>query len=297
MTSYGKVYGYKQEYKKRFLSVKKAVAPGEGGSERAFRSVQRVRSRRSSEAIWCLRRSAMGRFLALFVFAVSLCTVIPTALLGSTNGCPAPMEKRVYSERAQGKEFVNTYAITEGPSEYHVTIVSLSTDGRPRITKQLHLDKNYATLEWVYRDYLEGIDLHAVREGNTIRLEGKNRGREVKKTYTIDSLPWRQQFPLDLERFVKSDQDKELFWSIGTNDPADMKIAKFVARKEGGDVVSVNGSNIPVIRVHITFAGALSIVWKADAWHRDDDGEFVRFNSGKAPGYPMTVVEMVSEKR
>ncbi len=121
--------------------------------------------------------------------------------------------------------------------------------------------------------------------------------RQVKKTYTIDSLPWRQQFPLDLERFVKSEQEKELFWSIGTNGPADMKIAKFVARKEGGDVVSVNGSDMPATRVHITFAGVLSIVWKADAWHRKDDGKFVLLKSGAAPGHPTTVVEMVSEER
>jgi hypothetical protein len=118
----------------------------------------------------------------------------------------------------------------------------------------------------------------------------------VKKTYIVDSLPWRQQFPLDLEMFVKPDQESALFWSIGTNGPADMKIAKFVAMKKENDVVRVNGSYVSATRVHITFAGALSIVWKADAWHRDDDGKFVRFNSGAAPGYPLTVVEMVSEE-
>jgi hypothetical protein len=215
-------------------------------------------------------------------------------LMGS--GGTAFGEFRVYRERAQGLEYVNTYQIQENGSGFFVTIVSRLGE-QLHIQKKLWLDNTYATLKWSYEDFTENIDISAFREGNTIRLEGVDRGKHVEKIYEIDSLPWKQQIPLDLERFAKSNQNSMLFWAIGTNGPADMRIAKFIATKRGNDPILINGEDTEAVCVRVSLAGLLSLIWHGDSWHRLSDGMFMLFDSSAAPGYPPTVVELISGTR
>jgi hypothetical protein len=189
---------------------------------------------------------------------------------------------------------MNTYRIQEYGSGFIVTIVSMLEE-QIRIRKKLWLDNTYATIKWSYQDLLENIDIFAVREGDTIHLTGINRGKEVEKVYTIDSLPWKQQFPLDLERFATSSEDSIEFWAIGTNGPADMRIAKFMASKEESDPIQHNGKKTDALQVRVSFAGILSAIWHGVSWHRISDGRFVLFDSSAAPGHPPTKVELVSE--
>jgi hypothetical protein len=205
-------------------------------------------------------------------------------------------EFRVYRERAQGLEFLNTYQIQDNDTGFLVTIISHLGE-QIRIQKQLWLDRTYATLKWSYEDFTENINITAVRKGNTIVLEGVNRGKQVEKVYEIDSLPWKQQIPLDLEGFVKSNQNSMLFWAIGTNGPADMRIAKFIATKRGNDPILIDGKDTEAVHVRVSLAGLLSILWHGDSWHRVSDGRFMLFDSSAAPGYPSTVVELISGAR
>jgi hypothetical protein len=210
------------------------------------------------------------------------------------GGCSAFGESRIYRELVRGMEYVNTYRIQENGSGFIVTIVSRLGE-QIRIQKKLWLDHTYATMKWSYQDLLENIDIFAVREGDTIRLTGMDRGEQVEKVYKIDSLPWKQQFPLDLERFATSSEDSIEFWAIGTNGPADMRIAKFMARKEKSDPIQYNGERTDALQVRVSFAGILSVIWHGVSWHRVSDGRFVLFDSSAAPGHPPTKVELVSE--
>jgi hypothetical protein len=229
------------------------------------------------------RRNPTGLLLTCIVTTAFLCLVISTA----------NAETRTYRVRDEKTEFVSTYHIEEEDSGTFVTIVSFFQD-RLLIRKELWLDRSLATVRWKYRNITEGIELDAVRRGNTIHLTGINRGREVDRLYKIDSLPWKQQFPLDLEGFVQSRHDSIQFWAIGTRGPADMRIAKFVASKEEDGHIRMNGREIDVLRVRVSFAGLLSVIWHGDAWHRRSDGRFVRFHSSAAPGHPPTLVELLS---
>jgi len=221
-------------------------------------------------------------------------TLILFIFLSMGSGSTAFGEFRVYRELVQGLEYVNTYQIQQNGSGFLVTIVSHLGE-QIRIQKKLWLDQTYATLKWSYEDFTENINITAFREGNIIRLAGVNRGKQVNKVYEIDSLPWKQQIPLDLEGFAKSDQDSLLFWAIGTNGPADMKIAKFIATKSGNDPIRIDGESTETVRVRVSLAGLLSIIWHGDSWHRISDGRFMLFDSSPAPGYPSTVVKLVSE--
>ncbi len=142
----------------------------------------------------------------------------------------------------------------------------------------------------------DDIDIIAYREGNTIRLFGIHRGKPVEKIFKIDAEPWKQQFPMDFEKFVLSQKESIKFWAIGTNGPAAMKTAKFVASKKEKAHVNVNGQERATVRVRVSFPGLLSCIWHGDSWHRLSDGKYIRFKSVGAPGHPPTTMEIQSEQ-
>jgi hypothetical protein len=201
---------------------------------------------------------------------------------------------RVYKEKTPNSEYVNFYQIEENDTGFFVTIISKLGD-KVHVYKELWLDENYATLRWHYQNHTEKIDISAFRDGNVIRLSGINRGRQVDRMYEIDSLPWKQQFPLDMEGFVTSELESIKFWAIGTHGPADMRIAKFIASKKGRTRIRVNGEHADTMHIHVSFAGVLALIWHGDAWHRLSDGMFLLFNSASAPGHPPTIVELLRE--
>jgi hypothetical protein len=225
-------------------------------------------------------------------------TLLITTLLALSRTASADtlVETRVYRKWAAERKYLNTYHIERNGKELFVRILSHFGE-QIHIQKELWLDQNYATLKWKYRDMKEGIDIFAQRDGNTIWIRGINRGRKVDKTYRIDSLPWKQQFPFDLEQFIRSDQDSLMFWSIGVDGPANMKIAKLVARKKESGTVRVNGEETEAIRVSVSFTELLSLIWHGDAWHRVSDGRFIYFKSSSAPGHPPMIFEMLEEKK
>jgi hypothetical protein len=207
---------------------------------------------------------------------------------------------RVYREVSEGRAFVNTFTMEPlhgcpyipGGEGTYVSIVSRER-GREHKFKELWLDEKLATVRWHYRHRERGTDLTARREGNTILLEGSHEGEEVQRRFEIDELPWRQQFPLDLERFARSDRQSTRFWAIGTDGPAGLKTAKFIAVKKERDILSVGEETCRVLRIRISFYGLLSIFWHGDSWHRCSDGEYIRFRSSEAPGHPPALLELV----
>jgi hypothetical protein len=206
------------------------------------------------------------------------------------------VETRVYRKSAGKREYLNSYYIVKDEKGLFVRI--LSTLGEQiHLTKELWLDENYGTLKWKYQDMREGIDILARRIHNTIYIKGVSRGKDVNKKYTIDTLPWKQQFPFDLEGFIESEENEMLFWSIGVNGPADMRMAKLVARKEERAFVQVNGEETDAIRVSIRFAGLLSPIWHGSAWYRVDDGSFIYFRSSPAPGHTPMELEIIGKHR
>jgi hypothetical protein len=141
----------------------------------------------------------------------------------------------------------------------------------------------------------DDIDIIAYREENTIRLFGIHKGKPIEKIFKIDEDPWKQQFPMDFEKFVLSQKDSIKFWAIGTDGPAAMKAAKFVASKKERVHVTVNGEKTETVRVRVSIAGLLSFLWYGSSWHRLSDGQYIRFKSVGAPGHPPTILEIVSD--
>jgi hypothetical protein len=208
---------------------------------------------------------------------------------------PGAAEVRVYKECAEEDEYLNTFRIKPDGNGTYVSITS--KDGKElHKYKELWLDADHNTVKWRYKHPEQQTDFTAFRDGDMIFLNGTHRGEEVERTYEVDGLPWKQQFPLDLERFVLSGERSLKFWAIGTGGPADLKIAKFIALMKQPEKVDTPEGRTEMLKVRITFFGLLSFIWSGEAWHRMSDGRFVRFLSDRAPGHPPTTVKLVEER-
>jgi hypothetical protein len=131
-------------------------------------------------------------------------------ILFLTASASTYVETRVYRKSADEKEYLNNYYIEKNRSGLFVRIIS-TLDAQIHLKKELWFDRNYATLKWKYQDMQDGVDVIAWRVHNTIHIKGVSRGKKIDKKYTIDTLPWKQQFPFDLEGFIRSGQEELRF--------------------------------------------------------------------------------------
>jgi len=209
---------------------------------------------------------------------------------------PLFCETRVYREKTGDREYVNIYSIDRSPQG---SLISIQSRYREKVflRKKVWVDEAFSTLKWKYHNLLDEMDLYAYRHGNRITLSGMSRGVSIERTYKIDGNPWKQQFPLDLEKFALSDKKLLNFWAIGTSEPAELKIAKFIARKRGRDSITVNGCTSAALRITVSLHGLLSLFWHGESWHRLLDGNYILFESTGVPGHPPTVMEMLGQSR
>ena len=136
-------------------------------------------------------------------------------------------------------------------------------------TRSWHVDK-------------EKSDYFAVRDGNTIRINGSLKGEPVDKELEKDGLPWFQSLYYSLSRFVKSDKEEIRFWMIR---PDNLSLVKLVATKKAVETIRVNGRKETTQKVRISATGLLSLLWHGHYWYRQHDGVLLQYKDGKAlPG-------------
>ena len=128
--------------------------------------------------------------------------------------------------------------------------------------------------EWYLKDKKNDTDIKAVREGNSILVGGRFKGKEFKKEHGIDDRPWHQLFTWELDYFVRSNEKRIEFWALRPEDPASSGI--LVAYKEKEEKIAIAGVETDTYNVKVTLGGLLSIFWTGDYWYRKSDGFYVR---------------------
>jgi len=135
------------------------------------------------------------------------------------------------------------------------------------------------------------------REDDRMLIDGeKNRSIEVDP-----EIPWYQVL-MSLKDFVMSGERKTSFYALSAN--FDERLAKgrgiqllqLVARRNGEEVLEINGNTIKTVKVVVTFDDIRSLFWKAHYWYRESDGMLVRYREVRgAPGTPETLGVLVEE--
>ncbi len=143
-------------------------------------------------------------------------------------------------------------------------------------------------VSWEQSNPAAGNDLHATREGDTIRVTGTLRGKPVSRAQRVDSAPWYQIFGPAMKDLLPAGKDQQEFWVLN---PDDLSTHKMQVRRAGRERVVVNATTLDAVRVHFSPAGILASLWGADFWYRWPDGTWVYSRLPEGGGLTVTTIE------
>lgn len=158
---------------------------------------------------------------------------------------------------------------------------------------QTILTPDFTTQKWENNTKRQDTKLAAHRSGNTIKIQGTFKGKEIAKEFKIDNRPWFQAWNLSLGPFALSGKNRLEFWTVRNND---LKECTMVVLREKEETIKINSQAVETVKVKVTLTGWTSVFWSAHYWFRKSDGLYLRYEGANGPpGTPVTVVELVSE--
>jgi len=202
----------------------------------------------------------------------------------------------VYEEERGDELLYYHYYIEQKSDTYHFEVASLfegdTTDKHILIT-----DLEYNTLSWRYTRFGEHTDVFAKLTPEGVLIKGYLEGDEIDELEEMDDdETWIQLFPMNpgMDRFIFSDEEEIVFWSIGTERPADMEINSFSAEKEESEYHDDFGCK--VMRVNFSPTGWKSFFWDGDYYFRLSDGRVMGYRGDGAPGKPSSKTTLIKGK-
>lgn len=136
--------------------------------------------------------------------------------------------------------------------------------------------KNLDILEWGYKKPLDGTDFKATAKDGSICLTGYFKKKAVSRKYRLNSSLWLQMGMFAFGPFIKSNEDKIDYFSIGSEGHGALSMMKFESKKEGAETISVDGRTYDCIKVGTVIAN-YSFIWKGYSWHDKRTGILVKF--------------------
>ncbi|MBE9484930.1 MAG: hypothetical protein IMY74_08790 [Bacteroidetes bacterium] len=202
----------------------------------------------------------------------------------------------VYEEKRGDDKIYYHYWFEETPDGHHIKVARVfegdTTDKHLLVTGPGH-----RTLSWRYTRSGEHTDIYARLTPDGVHIKGYLDGDEIDELEELDEdEPWIQLFPMNpgMDKFIFSDEDEIVFWSIGTESPADMEINSFSAEKEDSGYHDEFGCE--VIRINFSPTGWKSWFWDGDYFFRLDDARVMGYRGDGAPGKPSSKTTLIIEE-
>lgn len=148
-----------------------------------------------------------------------------------------------------------------------------------------HTDESFATLKWIKKNPDKNTDITAERVGERIIVSGKVENKEINKNIKIDEKPWLQEWNAGFQKFIKSGDQKYVFWAL---DPTAMKrVTTFQLEKKKSETISINGKNVETFYAWLSPTSKMirKLFWEGEGWsygksdgfcvqQKDEDGNF-----------------------
>ncbi len=205
---------------------------------------------------------------------------------------PAQEEEMVFRERTED-DVVYLTSSEEQISDSRLRLRSESSEGD---VHEVIVDDSLQAERWSFsRADAAESNLVAERRGRRIDITGILDGRSVQKTKGLeDDDPWIQSIEKSLESFVLGGDERTEFWTL---QPDNLTLRKLQARRNGKEMIEVDGSHVETWKVRISLPGIGSIFWGANYWYRTSDGQFVKYEGVRGgPGTPTTIVEKIGSR-
>lgn len=147
---------------------------------------------------------------------------------------------------------------------------------------------------YVLTSYAEKLsasrELTVTKEGTSLVIKGKDKGKEKLKSFKLGKKPWIQNFKFGFRPFL-TDSKKELHFYIVN--PKDFDVYEMVATKEEQGEVEILGTSCKTQKMKITLAGFKKKFWKAEAWFDQNTFLLVKYRANEGPGTPYTETILV----
>ncbi len=226
-----------------------------------------------------------------FIYRI-LSRIIPMALALFTS-TQVLAQTHIYEEKRGDELIYYHYDMKQTGDGYYIRVACL-LEGDTTAKQVLITDHEYNTLSWRYIRFGEHTDVLAKLTPEGVRIKGFLEGDEIDELEEMDDdEPWIQLFPMNpgMDNFVFSDEEEIVFWSIGTESPADMEINSFSAEKEESGHNDEFGCE--VVRVNFSPTGWKSFFWDGDYYFRLSDGRVMGYRGDGAPGKPSSKTTLI----
>ncbi len=232
-------------------------------------------------------RLLLQRMLSVILFAL--------LFLASSSGIWGQV--LLYEEQRGDEVFHYHYSFLETPDGYTIHVARLQ--GSDTTDKQILVTgPDFKTLSWRYIRFGEETDVLATLRPDGVHIEGVLDGDEMDDIEELDDdEPWIQLFPMNpgMENFIRSEEEEIVFWSIGTESPADMEINSFSAEKEESEYSGEFACE--VLRINFSPTGWKSFFWDGDYYFRVTDARVVGYRGDGAPGKPSAETTLIKEEK
>jgi hypothetical protein len=199
-------------------------------------------------------------------------------------------------EEIRGDDRIYYHYDQQQTDEGYKLNVARIKDGDTTDKHVLITDKEYKTLSWHYLRFGENTDVLATLTPEGVSIKGFLDDDDLDEFEELDEdEPWIQLFPMNpgMEQFINSEEDEIVFWSIGTESPADMEINSFSAEKEESGYNNEFGCD--VLRINFSPTGWKSFFWDGDYYFRLKDSRIVGYRGDGAPGKPSSKTTLIKE--
>jgi len=149
------------------------------------------------------------------------------------------------------------------------------------------LDDTGETISWQYEDTSRNMLLSAsLSPDREIHLRGKYQGKSVNKVFKINEQPWNQRFQQGLDVFLRGDEEKTVFWAIGTRGKGEMKITRFTVKRQQNEppplALQKSGFGGPYQHIKISLHGILSMFWSGHYWYDAQSAGFLFYQGSSS---------------
>lgn len=223
----------------------------------------------------------------LLISMMACLVLIPSSLIS---------QELTYVEVSGEMVYDYNYSINKTAQGYKVDVARLHK-GDTLDKHTLITSLGYETLSWHYYRFGENTEVMARKTNEGVHIKGFLDDDELDELEELDDdEPWIQLFPLNpgFEEFVFSDEEEIVFFSIGTESPADMELHSFSAEKVFTGYSDEFKCNI--IQVNFSPTGWKSLFWDGDYFFRQEDGRLMGYRGDGAPGKPSAKTTLVNEE-
>jgi len=236
----------------------------------------------------------MKQILNSTIYKACLRAIIFSLLISANNTLTA--QELEYEEHRGDEIFNYHYSYSKTTAGYRINVARLhngdTTDKQVLIT-----DPDFKTISWRYIRFGEVTDVFARLTPKGVHIKGYLDGDELDELEKLDDdEPWIQLFPMNpgMDRFIFSDEEEIVFWSIGTESPADMELSSFSAEKEETGFSDEFGNE--AMRVNFSPTGWKSYFWDGDYYFRLEDARVLGYRGDGAPGKPSSKTTLIREE-